>query len=160
MCLCFPGQSLPWKDKILFPSRVFSIHIPLYLWNIMFWGCLLPSDFSIHPVAGCSHKMQSAVKWDKINQCLNLLFCISTRDVNFVFFSCMLMLLSCCISLATALHVRVVSAGLQSKPHFLSFIDANQLFPAQLGERSTFLAGRKQNYFMLENPINIIWMTH
>lgn len=86
----------------------------------MFWACLLPSVVSVHPVSGCSHEMQSAIKWDKVDGCLNLLCCIPTRD--FGFFPCMLVLSSHCISLATTLHVRVMTVGLQSKPHFLSLI--------------------------------------
>lgn len=39
-----------------------------------------------------------------------------------------------------------MTTGLQSKPHFLTplLLDEKQLMPAQLGERSSFLEGRKQ----------------
>jgi len=105
----------------------FSICSCSHLWNTVFWRCLLPSGFCIHSVSGCSHRMQSATKWDKADQCLNLLCCILTRGMKFCFFSCTLVLSSHCISLAMALHVPVVTIGLQSKSH---------LWPAGVGRWS------------------------
>lgn len=150
MCLCFHGQSLPWKDEILFPSWISSPFVVLIPLEYHVLSVLL------HYAAKCT--FHAYCVWLQSQDAIGtqtgqgrslfesfLQFFDQRHERPLVSF-----LVCWCYhhiaSLAMTLRVWVMTTGLQSKLHFLTLLllDEKQLIPAQLDERSAFLDGRKQ----------------